>query len=332
MAAHSGRITKRKIFAFSASGLANSFCLGLFGGQITKWKQSKMNSESTNSGDGELPTAELRQHGNQQWWTENTMSYDWKEKVDAPRYSKAWFDEIDSKFYHGARLFLDVPNPFAVLMDIETLPGKRVLEIGCGMGMHTELMLRAGAKLTSIDISPTSIMATTKRLELKGLSGDIRQMDAEHLDFANGEFDLVWSWGVIHHSARTGQVLKQIDRVLQPGGTAKIMVYALDGMSAYITMMRRYALGFWAGRQIDDLLWKDADGFTARFYTKDNWSDLLGIFFEDIETRLFGQDADAVPLPRQLRRPALKLYSKERLMRLAEKRGSMLYSVGRKPA
>ncbi len=290
-----------------------------------------MNSESAKSGDSQLPATEARQHGNQQWWTENTMSYDWKKKADSPRYSKAWFDEIDSKFYHGARLFLDVANPFAALMNIDQLAGKRVLEIGCGMGMHSELMLRAGAKLTSIDISPTSIMATNKRLELKQLSGDVRQMDAEHLDFANGEFDLVWSWGVIHHSARTGQVLKQIDRVLKPGGKAKIMVYALDGMSAYITMMRRYALGFWTGKQIDDLLWKDADGFTARFYTKDNWSDLLGIFFEDIEIRLFGQDADAIPLPRQIRPLALKFFSKERLMKLAANRGSMLYSVARKP-
>lgn len=290
-----------------------------------------MNSESAKSGDSQLPATAARQHGNQQWWTENTMSYDWKKKADSPRYSKAWFDEIDSNFYHGARLFLDVANPFAALMNIDQLAGKRVLEIGCGMGMHSELMLRAGAKLTSIDISPTSIMATNKRLELKQLSGDVRQMDAEHLDFANDEFDLVWSWGVIHHSARTGQVLKQIDRVLKPGGKAKIMVYALDGMSAYITMMRRYALGFWTGKQIDDLLWKDADGFTARFYTKDNWSDLLGIFFEDIEIRLFGQDADAIPLPRQIRPLALKFFSKERLMKLAANRGSMLYSVARKP-
>lgn len=329
--AHNGHVTKGKIFGISGGDLANPFYLGLFGHQISQGKPPTMNSESAKSGDAELPVADARQNANQQWWTENTMSYDWKKKADAPRYSKAWFDEIDAKFYHGARLFLPALNPFATLMDIENLNGKRVLEIGCGMGMHSELMLRAKAKLTSVDISPTSIMATGKRLELKGLSGDVRQMDAEHLDFVDGEFDLVWSWGVIHHSARTGQVLKQIDRVLKPGGTAKIMVYALDGMSAYITMMRRYAFGFWAGKQIDDLLWKDADGFTARFYTKDNWSDLLGIFFEDVETRLFGQDADAIPLPRQIRPLALKLFSNARLMKWAADRGSMLYSVARKP-
>jgi SAM-dependent methyltransferase len=140
----------------------------------------------------------------------------------------------------------------------------------------------------------------------------------------------VWAWGVIHHSARTGKVLKDIHRVLKPGGEAKIMVYAMDGLAAWLTMMRRYAFGFWVGKSLDDLLWQDADGFTARFYTKDNWRDLLGIFFESSDIRLFGHDADAIPLPRQLRGPVLKLYSNARLREMAAQRGSMLYSASRK--
>ena len=258
------------------------------------------------------------------------MSYDWKEKAKFEPFSDAWFNDIDKRFYHGARLFLKCANPFAELMGLESIAGKRVLEIGCGMGMHSELLLRAGAKLTSIDISRTSIDATNKRFLLREISGDVRQMDAETLDFPDGEFDLVWSWGVIHHSARTGCVLKEIHRVLKPGGEAKIMVYSLDGMSAYVTMMRRYVFGFWRGKALDDLLWQDADGFTARFYTKDNWRDLLAIFFKESSMRLFGQDADAIPVPRRLRYPIMKFVSEERLRSLANRRGSMLYSVAQK--
>jgi 2-polyprenyl-3-methyl-5-hydroxy-6-metoxy-1,4-benzoquinol methylase len=273
---------------------------------------------------------ETRQTGNASWWTDNTMSYDWKEKSGLEPFSAAWFADIDQRFLFGARLFMDSRNPFESLIDIPNIKGKRVLEIGCGMGMHSQMMIEAGATLTSIDISPTSVDATNKRLKLTGLTGDVRLMDAEKLDFAEGEFDLVWSWGVIHHSARTGMVLKEIHRVLKPGGKAKIMVYATDGMSAYITMMRRYMFGFWSGRRLDDLLWSDADGFTARFYTIDNWNDFFGILFEKIETRLFGQDADAVPLPRMLRRPVLKLFSPARLRAMAASRGSLLYSEGTK--
>lgn len=270
-----------------------------------------------------------RQAGNQEWWTDNTMSYDWKEKAPGEPFSDAWFDDIDRRFLFGARLFSPAANPFVEMMDLGNLAGKRVLEIGCGMGMHSEMLLKAGAKLTSIDISPTSAQATTRRLALRGLTGDVRQMDAEKIDFPDATFDLVWSWGVIHHSSSTTRVLSQIDRVLKPGGEARIMVYALDGMSAYITLAK-YMFSFWRGRNIDEMLWRDADGFTARFYTRDNWRDLLALFFADTKMTLCGQDADAVALPRQLRKPVLKLFSPERLRAMAAKRGSMLFSVSRK--
>ena len=273
--------------------------------------------------------AEERQAGNQAWWTDHTMSYDWKDKAPGEPFSDAWFDDIDRRFLFGARLFSPAANPFVEMMGLDTLAGKRVLEIGCGMGMHSEMLLKAGAGLTSIDISPTSALATAKRLAARGLTGDVRQMDAERLDFPDATFDLVWSWGVIHHSASTTRVLSEIARVLKPGGEARLMVYALDSMSAYITLAK-YMFGFWRGRTIDELLWRNADGFTARFYTMDNWRDLLSLFFTDTVMALKGQDADAVPLPRQLRMPVLKLFSAERLRAMAAKRGSLLFSVSRK--
>jgi 2-polyprenyl-3-methyl-5-hydroxy-6-metoxy-1,4-benzoquinol methylase len=271
-----------------------------------------------------------RQSGNQQWWTDNTMSYDWKEAIAAEKYSSAWFDEIDARFLHAARLFNTADNPFAPLMQLDQIAGKRVLEIGCGMGLHSEMMVRAGAQLTSIDISPTSIGASERRFAMRGLDGQFRQMDAEHLDFADQSFDMVWSWGVIHHSAHTGRIVRQIDRVLKPGGTAHIMVYAMDGLSAWMTIARRYLFGFWRGKLLDDLLWHDADGFTARFYTRDGWRDLLSTFFDPVTVQLCGQDADAVPVPRQLRRIMMRAYSDERLRQMAAQRGSMIFAIAHK--
>lgn len=273
-----------------------------------------------------------RQTGNTSWWTFNTMSYDWKDKSGLVKYSREWFDDIDARFLHGARLFSSATNPFEALMNVGSLSGKRVLEIGCGMGMHTEMLLRAGAELTSIDISPTSVMATTERLKVKGLHGDVQQMDAEHLAFSDSEFDLVWSWGVIHHSARTGLVLKEIARVVKPGGTVRLMVYNLEGMSAYATIAKTYLWQFWRKGSLDEALWNDSDGYTARYYTRDLWNDLLAIFFERTEIAVYGQDADAAPLPRRLRPALLKLMSPDRQRALAAKRGSMLFSVSFKAA
>jgi 2-polyprenyl-3-methyl-5-hydroxy-6-metoxy-1,4-benzoquinol methylase len=270
---------------------------------------------------------QARQSGNEAWWTDQTMSYDWKDRIAHEKYSLPWYDEIDARFVFGARLFTDPKRPFAEMMKADQLAGKRVLEIGCGMGFHSELLVRAGAILTSVDLSQTSVDATRRRFELKGLSGDIRQMDAEQLDFPDDSFDAVWSWGVIHHSSHTGRIVRQIYRVLTPGGEAGIMVYSLDGMPAYIMLMTRYALGFWTGKtSIDEGLWQASDGYSARHYTRDQWVDLVSIFFEVEDFRLCGQDADVIPVPRQIRPPLLKLMSAERQKRWAAQRGSMLFT------
>jgi 2-polyprenyl-3-methyl-5-hydroxy-6-metoxy-1,4-benzoquinol methylase len=271
------------------------------------------------------------QAANQQWWTSQTMSYDWNDKIKAERFSADWFDEVDRRLIFGHRLFAHSDKPFGRIIPLERLAGKRVLEIGCGMGLHTEHLARAGAELTSIDISQTSVGATRKRFELKGLKGDIRHMDAQRLEFADDSFDFVWSWGVIHHSAMTGPIVRNIHRVLRPGGETRVMVYNLEGMPAYLTMLRSYMFGFWRGRSLDEYLWRDTDGFTARYYSKDQLRDLFNTFFTNVAVVSQGQDADAVPLPRYLRPHVLRMMGDVRAAKLANARGSFLSVTAEKP-
>jgi 2-polyprenyl-3-methyl-5-hydroxy-6-metoxy-1,4-benzoquinol methylase len=267
---------------------------------------------------------ETIQTGNQQWWTSQTMSYDWNDKVLSERFSQAWFNEIDRRFIYGARLFAHDKTPFDRIIPFDTLKDKSVLEIGCGMGLHSELLTRAGANHTAIDISETSIEATTRRLALHGLIANVKRMDARTLEFPDASFDFVWSWGVIHHSAQTGIIIKEIHRVLKPGGETRIMVYNVDGMSAYITIVRDYLTGFWRGRSIDECLWKRSDGFMARHYSKDMLTDIMRIFFAEVSVETYGQDADGIPLPRQIRPLAMRLMSAKTLASRANARGSFL--------
>lgn len=105
------------------------------------------------------------------------------------------------------------------------MSGKQVLEIGVGLGSDHEQFARAGADLTGIDLTPRAIEHSRRRLALAGLSSDLQIGNAEALPFADGSFDHVYSWGVLHHSPDTPKAIAEAMRVLRSGGTFAIMIY-----------------------------------------------------------------------------------------------------------
>jgi ubiquinone/menaquinone biosynthesis C-methylase UbiE len=119
--------------------------------------------------------------------------------------------------------------------------GKRVLEIGVGLGADHKRFAEAGAILTGVDLTPRAVSQTSRRLELYGLKSDLSVADAERLSFPDNSFDVVYSWGVIHHSPDPESAVREIFRVLVPGGEARIMIYhklSIVGFALWI----RYAL------------------------------------------------------------------------------------------
>ena len=129
--------------------------------------------------------------------------------------------------------------PFA---DFAASTERGVLEIGLGLGADHERFARAGAKLYGIDLTPHAVEVTRRRLAMQGLVSDLRVGDAEALPFPEGSFDVVYSWGVIHHSPNTAQAAREILRVLKPGGSFRVMVYqtwSLVGLMLWL----RYGLG-----------------------------------------------------------------------------------------
>ena len=123
--------------------------------------------------------------------------------------------------------------------------GKRVLEIGVGLGADHQAFAQAGALLSGIDLTPRAIELTRRRLGAFGLESDLRVGDAEHLDYPDDVFDLVYSWGVIHHSPDTAQAVREILRVLKPGGVAKVMIYHSPSLVGLMLWLR---YGLAAGR------------------------------------------------------------------------------------
>jgi ubiquinone/menaquinone biosynthesis C-methylase UbiE len=103
--------------------------------------------------------------------------------------------------------------------------GRDVLEVGVGMGADLLRWARAGATVTGVDITERAVRLTEDRVRSAGLRANVRVADAEALPFADGTFDIVWSWGVLHHTPRSEQALREAARVLRPGGRYAVMVY-----------------------------------------------------------------------------------------------------------
>ena len=109
--------------------------------------------------------------------------------------------------------------------EFESSQNQRVLEIGVGLGADHQKFIEAGANVCGIDLTERAIENTKTRLKLFGLESSLRVGDAEQLEFNDNSFEVVYSWGVIHHSPNTQKAINEIYRVLEPGGVGKIMIY-----------------------------------------------------------------------------------------------------------
>ena len=123
----------------------------------------------------------------------------------------------------------------------EKWKGLDVLEIGVGLGADHQRFVEAGAATTGVDLTPRAIALCGERLLAFGLRSNLQVADAESLPFPENSFDLVYSWGVIHHSPDTPSAVREIFRVLRPGATVKVMIchkWSMVGLMLWI----RYAL------------------------------------------------------------------------------------------
>jgi 2-polyprenyl-3-methyl-5-hydroxy-6-metoxy-1,4-benzoquinol methylase len=233
-----------------------------------------------------------------EWWDANPMTYDWHKSIRPSEGTKEFYETIDERFFASSSFYRGT-RPFERLIPFERLRGKRVLEIGCGIGSHARLLAQSGCHLTCIDLTSRAIENTRRRLQLWGLQADLRQMNAEELDFPDNYFDFVWSWGVIHHSPNTEQIARNVRRVLKPEGEFRLMVYHRRSLSGLYCLGRGLLSGkFSRGMSVEDVLSHYTDGFLAHFYTRSEFSDLLKRSgFAHTEMSVLGQKSELIPLP-----------------------------------
>jgi ubiquinone/menaquinone biosynthesis C-methylase UbiE len=152
-----------------------------------------------------------------------------------------------------------------------------VLEVGCGLGSDAINFARRGARYTGVDLTEASVELVRRRFELEGLTANLQVADAETLPFADDSFDLVYSHGVLHHTPDTQRAINEVHRVLNPSGTAMVMLYHKNSYNYRINIMtfRRLGarlLGFdWGPRVIHRLTGEDENRLRElqRIYRRD---------------------------------------------------------------
>ena len=142
------------------------------------------------------------------------------------KFSREYFEEIEEHRYASEPEIM----PFA---QFTRWRGAKMLEVGVGAGSDFLQWVRAGTRAHGIDLTQEGIDHVRERLGIYGLEcEELRVGDAENIPFEDDSFDLVYSWGVIHHSPDTEKALHEIARVVRPPGRGKLMVY--NPKSAYV--------------------------------------------------------------------------------------------------
>ena len=229
------------------------------------------------------------------------MRYDWKEGIGYPEFSREFYEEIDRRFFQNVREFIPwKETPFDSLIDFERLREQDVLEVGVGNGSHAALLTRYAESFSGIDLTDYAVRSTTARLKSFGLRGAVSQMDAEQMSFADRSVDFVWTWGVIHHSSDTRRALKEIARMLRPGGKAITMVYHRSAWNYYVVGGLIHAIlrgRLFKTGSLHKTVQLQTDGAIARYYSASEWRALAEEFFRVDSVCVFGSKAELLSLP-----------------------------------
>lgn len=139
--------------------------------------------------------------------------------VALPPGSREFFDAMERHRYSM--------EPFIpTFAQFDRWAGKRTLEVGCGAGTDLLQFVRGRAEAWAVDMSSASAALARRRLRTYGFRDDrITISDAENLPFPSDTFDLVYSWGVLHHSPDTPRTIREVCRVVRNGGEVRIMLY-----------------------------------------------------------------------------------------------------------
>lgn len=206
-------------------------------------------------------------------------------------HTPGWFEQVDSHRYS-----IEPHIPF--FAEFGRYRGSRILEIGVGAGADHLQWAKAGAECHGVDLSPVSVETTRLHLALYGLASQLQCLDAENLNHPDDWFDVVYSWGVIHHSEHPSQIVDQVWRVLKPGGQFIGMMYGRYSLVALKLWVRCALLHLKPWRSLRDVLWNHMESIGTKAYTQSELRRMFSRFRQaTITPILTAYDRKWIPKP-----------------------------------
>jgi len=145
---------------------------------------------------------------------------------------------------------------------------KDVLEIGVGMGADHMLWAHSGPRsLCGIDLTMRALVFTSERFVAKGLRSCLSRADAENLPYGDQAFDIIYSWGVLHHSPNTPRCIAEVARVLRQGGVARVMIYHKWSLVGLMLWLRYGLLCGQPMRRLEDIYFHHLESPGTKAYT-----------------------------------------------------------------
>jgi ubiquinone/menaquinone biosynthesis C-methylase UbiE len=207
------------------------------------------------------------------FWEQNPCGTSRKVTGGAAEGSLEWFEKIE-EFRYSQEPFVHAVAQFT------RYHGKKLLEVGVGAGTDHLQWARAGADCSGVDLTDSAIEITRARLRAYGLCSNLQRVDAERLPFDDASFDVVYSWGVIHHSETPSRIVGEIWRVLKPGGEFIGMMYGRRSLKVLTAWVYYALLRGRPWRSFREVLWNHVESKGTKAYTVKELGALFHLFRE----------------------------------------------------
>lgn len=180
--------------------------------------------------------------GVKRYWEAHTLGLQYVKADDLEVGTPAFFEHI--------RPWMN-PYKFPEIMpriekQAAALQGQHILEVGCGMGFDSLEFLKRGVRVTATDLTQAAVDVAKRHYEVAGYRAEaVHTANVLDLPFPDETFDGVWACGVVHHTGNTAKAIREIHRVLKPGGRAMVShLYRRPSWMYYLSKYGRENIEF----------------------------------------------------------------------------------------